>query len=246
VHPLIIIPARFGSVRLPGKPLLKIDGEPLINMVVRNVLSFGLDAEVVVATDDSRVVQTVSEIGVQSIETSSKHGSGTERVAEVAQRSEFAKADRILNVQGDQPFLPREAALGALEQIDRGFPIGTSAAPLEPHHEQDRNRVKVAVDSAGRALHFSRNMPHLHRSGGLLGVFLHIGVYAYTRAALFDWVSLPVTADERNEGLEQLRPFLRGTPIGVATLNEPVEAGVDTIADLERTQASIASTRKGT
>jgi 3-deoxy-manno-octulosonate cytidylyltransferase (CMP-KDO synthetase) len=243
VHPLIVIPARLGSVRLPGKPLCKIDGEPLVCLVVRNVLEFGLDAKVVVATDDESVEKAVSGLGVQSITTSRTHRSGTERVAEVALQPEFAEFEQILNVQGDQPFLPENAAIGALKQLESGFPIGTAAAPLQDHQESNRNRVKVGVDREGRALSFSRGMPKPAESDGLIGVFLHLGLYAYTRAALLDWIALPNTAVEVDEGLEQLRPFLHGTPIGVALLNNSVEPGVDTLEDLERALKSIASTR---
>ena len=243
MHPLIIIPARLGSVRLPGKPLCKIDGEPLIRVVVRNVLGFGLDAPVVLATDDPRVENAVSDLGVQPVRTSANHRSGTERVAEVASRPEFADFDQILNVQGDQPFLPMAAAVGALHQIESGLTIGTTAAPLQAQQESNRNRVKVAVDHKGRALLFSRDLPKLAETGELFGVFLHLGIYAYTRTALFNWVSQPATTAERDEGLEQLRPFLRGTPIGVALLHEPVEPGVDTLEDLERAQTSISPTR---
>lgn len=243
MHPLIIIPARFGSVRLPGKPLCKIDGEPLIRIVVRNVLDFGLDAHLVLATDDVRIRDAVADLGVQTVVTLQKHRSGTERVAEVARRPEYAGFDQVLNVQGDQPFLPVEAAVGAVKQLETGFPVGTAAAPLQHGQESDRNRVKVALDHEGRALAFSRAMPALPGTDELLGVFLHLGLYAYTRTALFDWVSQPANPAEFDEGLEQLRPFQRGTPIGVSLLDEPVEPGVDTLEDLERAQNSKTSTR---
>lgn len=246
MHTLIVIPARFGSVRLPGKPLLKIGGEPLVHLVIRNVLSFGIDADIVVATDDIRVEETVAEVGVRPIATSTTHRSGTERIAEIVRGSDFADVELILNVQGDQPFLPRDAAVGSLNQIERGYPLGTAAAPLERHHESNPNRVKVAVDSAGRALVFARTMPNPAHAQGQTGVFLHVGVYAYTRAALLDWVSLPANAEEYDEGLEQLRPLLNGTPIGVALLREPVEPGVDTLDDLDRASLTVASTRTGT
>lgn len=243
VHPLIVIPARLGSVRLPGKPLCKIDGEPLVRMVVRNVLGFGLDGQVVVATDDIRVENAVSELGVRSVLTALSHRSGTERVAEVVSRPEFGDFDQILNIQGDQPFLPREAAVGALSLIESGFPIGTAAAPLRKQQAANRNRVKVAVDHEKRALVFSRDMPAPADTDELLGVFLHLGIYAYTRTALLEWVSQPVIAAESDEGLEQLRPFQQGTPIGVALLDNPVEPGVDTLEDLERAQFSQAFSR---
>lgn len=241
MHPLIVIPARFGSVRLPGKPLCEIGGEPLVRIVVRNILEFNLDAHVVLATDDVRVENAVTELGVQSVVTSQKHRSGTERVAEVTQRPEFAKFELIVNIQGDQPYLPREAAVGALAQIAAGFPIGTAAVPLQAQQESNRNRVKVAVNGEGLALSFSREMPTAPTYGNTPDIFLHLGIYAYTREALINWVSLPPTAAESDENLEQLRPFLNGTPIGVALLDEPVESGVDTLDDLKHAQLSTAS-----
>jgi 3-deoxy-manno-octulosonate cytidylyltransferase (CMP-KDO synthetase) len=244
VHPLIVIPARFGSTRIPGKPLSKINGEPLVSLVARKVLSFGLDAEIVVATDDSRVEKIAAESGFRVVSTSARHRSGTERIAEVVTQPQFSDADPILNVQGDQLFLPEQAAFGALNQVERGFPIGTAAARLLSYHEANRNRVKVAVDSAGNARSFSREMPaRRENSDDTLGIFLHLGVYAYTRAALLEWVSLPPTAAELYEGLEQLRPFLHGTAIGVAVLEEPVEAAIDTPEDLAQAQHSFAPTR---
>lgn len=243
MHPLIVIPARFGSVRLPGKPLCKIGGEPLVRIVVRNVLEFNLDAHVVLATDDVRVENAVSELGVQSVITSQKHRSGTERVAEVTQRPEFAEFELIVNIQGDQPYLPKEAAAGALEQIAAGFPIGTAAVPLQAQQGSNRNRVKVAVNGEGQALSFSREMPTAPKDANTPDVFLHLGIYAYTRKALIDWVSLPPTAAESDENLEQLRPLLNGTPIGVALLDESVESGVDTLDDLKQAQLSTALAR---
>ena len=243
MHTLIVIPARFGSVRLPGKPLCEIGGEPLVRIVVRNVLNFDLDAHVVLATDDVRVEKAITGLGVQSVVTSQKHRSGTERVAEVTERPEFAEFERIVNIQGDQPYLPREAAVGALEQIAAGFPIGTAAVPLQAQQGSNRNRVKVAVNREGRALSFSRDMPTAPKDDNTPDVFLHLGIYAYTREALINWVSLPPTAAESDENLEQLRPLLQGTPIGVALLDEPVESGVDTLDDLKHAQLSTALAR---
>jgi 3-deoxy-manno-octulosonate cytidylyltransferase (CMP-KDO synthetase) len=149
-----------------------------------------------------------------------------------------------LNVQGDQLSLPRQAAVGALKQLEMGFSIGTAAARLEERHEIDRNRVKVAVDQGGCALSFSREMPeNLTESKRMPGVFLHLGVYAYTRGVLLDWVDLPPTEAEFEEGLEQLRPFLNGLPIGVALLDEAVEPGIDTFEDLAHVQKSNHLTR---
>ncbi len=240
MHPLIVIPARFGSTRIPGKPLSKINGEPLIAAVVRRVLSFELDAKVVVATDDERVESAVAPTEIETVRTSSQHKSGTERAAEVVGLPEFSQFDPILNIQGDQLFLPKNAAVGALDELERGFALGTSAAPLQPNQETDRNRVKVAVDNSRKAALFSREMPS---ESGQAGTFLHLGVYSYTREALLEWVSLPPTEAEFDQGLEQLRPFLHGISIGVAVLGEPAEAGIDTRQDIDRAHQLMALTR---
>ena len=243
MHPLIVIPARFGSTRVPGKPLSKINGAPLITIVATRVAEFGLSSEVVVATDDPRIADAVTEAGFQAVKTSTDHESGTERVAEVVAKPEFSNFDRVLNIQGDQLFLPNQAVVGALGQLERGFALGTVGATLLPHQQTNRNRVKVAVDGKGTARAFSREMPVRTDDFGTLGVFLHLGVYAYTREALLEWVSLPPTQAEFDEGLEQLRPFLSGTPIGVALLDEVVEPGIDTPDDLASAQQSSAPTR---
>jgi len=244
VHPLIVLPARFGSTRIPGKLLSKINRDPLIAHVARRVLSFGLDAEVVVATDDDRIEEAASGTGVRIVRTRSDHKSGTERVAEVVQSREFAGFDRVLNIQADQPLLPETAAVGALNQLDRGFPLGTTAAPLLPAHELDRNRVKVTVDAGGRATLFSRHIPpETQQIGSEMGVFLHLGVYSYTRESLLEWVSLPPTEPEFQDGLEQLRPLHHGMPIGVSILNEPTDSGIDTPQDLANAQHSLVTTR---
>lgn len=238
VHVLVVIPARVGSVRLPGKPLRKIAGEPLIRLVASKVLEFGLECEVVVATDDREVVEAVAPIGVKAVLTASSHRSGTERIGELLQRPDYASVETVLNVQGDELFVTREAVLGALECVDSGYPIGTAAAPVLVDQMADPDRVKVAVDSAGRALWFSRFVEENRPTKEVEeGVYLHTGVYAYTREAVIRWIGLPVSAGEKAEGLEQLRPMDHGVPIGVAVLHEQLQAGIDTAADLSRARS---------
>lgn len=192
----------------------------------------------VVAIDDPRIEAALAGSCVRTVLTRKDHVSGTERVAELIQKPDYACYNRILNVQGDQLYLPKEAAVGALYQLERGLTIGTAAAPLLPVHELDRNRVKVSVDEGGRARLFSRQMPV-----NSLRVFLHLGVYSYTRDALLNWVSLSPCQAEFDEGLEQLRPFQHGIPIGVSILDEPAEPGIDTPQDLSNAQHPSALTR---
>jgi len=235
-----VIPARLGSTRLPNKPLQPLAGEPLITRVIERVLEHGLLGELVVATDSPRVVQVAERSGVRAVLTADGHQTGTDRVAEVAARSDFAAFDTIVNIQGDEPFLTREALAGALGRVEQGDDIGTAAAPLDPSLASDPSRVKVVTDARGRALYFSRAMiPHRREpddsSDGLY--WQHLGIYAFTRAALARWVTLPPCEAELAERLEQLRALHNGMTIGVARLQEPALPGVDTAEDLRRAEA---------
>ena len=235
-----VIPARLGSTRLPNKPLQPLAGEPLITRVIERVLEHGLIGELVVATDSPLVVQVAERSGVRAVLTDGRHQTGTDRVAEVAARSDFVAFDTIVNIQGDEPFLTREALAGALGRVEEGDDIGTAAAPLDPALAGDPSRVKVVTDARGRALYFSRAMiPHRREpndsSDGLY--WQHLGIYAFTRAALVRWVTLPPCEAELAERLEQLRALHYGMTIGVARLQEPALPGVDTVEDLRRAEA---------
>ena len=235
-----VIPARLGSTRLPNKPLQLLAGEPLITRVIERVLEHGLIGELVVATDSARVVQVAERSGVRGVLTDGAHQTGTDRVAEVASRSDCAGFDTIVNIQGDEPFLTREALAGALARVEQGDEIGTAAAPLDPALADDPSRVKVVTDARGRALYFSRaRIPHLREPGdpsdGLY--WQHLGIYAFTRAALARWVTLQPCEAELAERLEQLRALHNGMTIGVARLQEAALPGVDTAEDLRRAEA---------
>jgi 3-deoxy-manno-octulosonate cytidylyltransferase (CMP-KDO synthetase) len=235
-----VIPARLGSTRLPNKPLQLLAGEPLITRVIERVLDHGLMAELVVATDSPLVAEVVERSSVRAVLTGEWHQTGTERVAEVAGRPEFAGFDVIVNIQGDEPFISREAVAGALARVEQGDDIGTAAAPLQPALASDPNRVKIVTDADGRARYFSRAAIPYRReqsepSDGLY--WQHVGIYAYTPAALRKWVSLPSCPAEQAERLEQLRALHHGLTIGVARLEEPVLPGVDTADDLRRAEA---------
>jgi 3-deoxy-manno-octulosonate cytidylyltransferase (CMP-KDO synthetase) len=172
--------------------------------------------------------------------TNRGHLTGTDRVAEVAARPEFAGYDAVVNVQGDEPFLTREALAGSIEQVAQGNDMGTAAAPLEAELAGDPSRVKVVTDAAGRALYFSRSViPHRREPAGPSDrlYWQHLGIYAYTREALRRWAGLEPSAAELAERLEQLRALHHGLIIGVARLAEPVEPGVDTLDDLRRAEA---------
>jgi 3-deoxy-manno-octulosonate cytidylyltransferase (CMP-KDO synthetase) len=235
-----IIPARLGSTRLPNKPLQLLAGEPLITRVVERVLDHDLVDELVVATDSSRVADAVRPYRVCPVLTGSSHPTGTDRVAEVAARPEFAGFDVLLNIQGDEPFVAREALAGAVRCVEEGSDIGTAAAPLDPAQAEDPNRVKVVSDARGRALYFSRSViPHQLRADGQSPnlYWQHVGVYAYTPEALRRWPTLIPAPAEQAEHLEQLRALYHGMSIGVAHLENPVFPGVDTAEDLRRAEA---------
>jgi 3-deoxy-manno-octulosonate cytidylyltransferase (CMP-KDO synthetase) len=235
-----VIPARLGSTRLPNKPLQPLAGEPLITRVIERVLDHGLVGELVVATDSAEVASVAKRSRVRAVLTSGSHQTGTDRVAEAAALPEFAGYDVIVNIQGDEPFLSREALAGALGRVGQGDDIGTAAAPLDRALVSDPSRVKVVTDAQGRALYFSRaEIPHRREPGDASdGLYWqHLGIYACTRAALTRWVNLPPCAAEQAERLEQLRALYYGLGIGVARLDEPALPGVDTAEDLRRAEA---------
>jgi 3-deoxy-manno-octulosonate cytidylyltransferase (CMP-KDO synthetase) len=215
-------------------------GEPLITRVIQRVQEHGLMDELVVATDSPMVAQVVERSSVRAVLTGRAHLTGTDRVAEVAARDEFAGFDTIVNVQGDEPFVVREALAGAIERVAQGDDVGTAAAPLEPALADDPARVKVVTDARGRALYFSRAAIPFRREPGDPSPTLywqHLGLYAYTRATLRRWTTLEPSPAELAERLEQLRALHHGLRIGVALLAEPVEPGVDTPDDLRRAEA---------
>lgn len=244
-----VIPARLGSTRLPNKPLQLLAGEPLVTRVIQRVRELGVVDELVVATDAPMVAEVVERSGVKAVLTRVDHPSGTDRVAEVAARPEFAGFDVIANVQGDEPFLDGEALRGAIERVRGGEDVGTAAAPLAAADAADPARVKVVTDLAGRALWFSRAAIPFRRDGDAPTVGLywqHVGIYVYRRAALMRWVALPPTAAELAEKLEQLRALEHGITIGVARLPAAALPGIDTAEDLSKAQAHWRALRGAT
>jgi 3-deoxy-manno-octulosonate cytidylyltransferase (CMP-KDO synthetase) len=238
---LCVIPARLDSARLPRKPLRLLSGEPLIRHVARRAAESGLADRVVVASDRPEVLDAVTDLPVVTSLTSRRHDSGTERVAEVAARAEYAWADVVLNVQGDEPFFPLDGAAGALAEIERGRVVGTAGGALTPLAEATPDRVKVVVDGTGRALRFSRILPASAAWGCEVSVLEHVGIYAYTRRALERWVLARPVPEERAHALEQLRPLSLGMSIGVARIEGLPPPAVDTPADLARADRYLDS-----
>jgi 3-deoxy-manno-octulosonate cytidylyltransferase (CMP-KDO synthetase) len=243
---LCVIPARLGSSRLPRKPLLPLAGDPLIVWVARRVTEWGLADRIVVATDAAAVQAVVTGAGYTAVLTSDRHESGTERVSEVIAMKEFSGYDLILNVQGDEPLLPVDAARGAVARVRAGDAIGTAAGRLEPELAADPHRVKVVIDMRGHAAYFSRApIPFDRERSGSTRYHQHIGVYAYTRDALRRWVALPPVEAERSERLEQLRPLLHGMPVGVAVVAGATAPGVDTPEDVATVERLLTRTLRG-
>jgi 3-deoxy-manno-octulosonate cytidylyltransferase (CMP-KDO synthetase) len=206
---------------------------------------------VVVATDDDAVANTVRAAGAECVMTSPSHTSGTERVAEVAAHERFKGYQTIVNVQGDEPFIGKGAVRGAAQLVSSGrFPLGTAASHASSEILDTPSLVKVVVADDGRAMYFSRApIPFLRDRADAAKLaertLQHIGVYAYSREALMQWVGLPPHPLEEIERLEQLRPLAAGLPIGVAVTNEAPASGIDTEEDLERANARWDAFMKG-
>jgi 3-deoxy-manno-octulosonate cytidylyltransferase (CMP-KDO synthetase) len=237
---LAVIPARLGATRLPRKPLRLLAGLPLVVRVWQRVAEMAVADRCVIATDSDEVATTARANGAEAVLTRGDHPSGTDRVAEVARQSDFSAFDAIVNVQGDEPFVSERAVAGAANLVSSGaFPLATAATRASRDILENPNVVKVVADDDGRAMYFSRApIPFLRETEDAAiqaeRVLQHIGIYAYTRAALDRWVGLAVHPLERVERLEQLRPLAAGLRIGVAMVDQRPHPGIDTEEDLAR------------
>ena len=238
---LVVIPARLGAQRLPNKPIRLLGGRPLIAHVVDNAVASGVSDRVVVATDAAEVAEAVNGARCEVVMTGAQHPSGTSRVAEVAGRLEYAGYDIVVNIQGDEPFLPHAAIVGSVDQVVAGFDVGTAAVPVDEDAVSAPSLVKVAVGEGGRALYFSRSPIPFNRSGTPMRYWQHLGVYAYRPAVLARWRELPRSPLEDAEKLEQLTPLAHGITFGVALLGERAMPGIDTEEDLERAEAYLGA-----
>ena len=245
---LVVIPARFASSRLPGKPLADIAGKSMIERVYQQALHSGAN-RVVVATDDQRVADAVDSFGGEVCMTRSDHNSGTERLAEVVSKLRLPADTVVVNVQGDEPFIPpmiiRQVAQNLAAQ--QKAQMATLAVPLTDASEiANPNIVKVVTDKAGYALYFSRSVIPFDRDGQFqrdlaLHYRRHIGIYAYRAGFIQHYVDWPASALEQIESLEQLRVLWHGEAIHVDTALEAPPVGVDTVADLEHARRYAAS-----
>ena len=237
---LAVIPVRHGAVRFPGKPLALLGGRPVVEWVHAAARACDALDDVIVATDSEEIARTARGFGATVEMTRDDHRTGSDRVAEVAER--HPEADVIVNVQGDQPFAT-PAMLSALVAPYRSGDrpdMTTLAVPLEdPDARSDPNTVKVVCDANGDALYFSRSpIPH---SGDPSAPFLHhLGLYAFTRATVLRFPTFEATPLERSERLEQLRALEHGVRIHVALTDRPV-LEINTPEDLAQANALVAA-----
>ncbi len=243
---VVAIPARHGSTRLPGKPLLPIAGVPMIVHVARRALQAGA-REVVVATDDQRILDALAGSGVDVVLTRADHASGTDRLAELAALRGWDETTIVVNLQGDEPLAPASGIRAvALALAASNSPMATLATPVQSAEELfDPNCVKLVRDASNRALYFSRAPIPWPRDAFTtereslpdgIPFLRHIGIYAYRAGFLGTLAALPRTSLEIAESLEQLRALEHGHSIIVAIAPESFPAGVDTADDLERVE----------
>lgn len=248
----VVIPARYASQRLPGKPLLDIAGKPMIQHVYERACESGA-ADTVIATDDERIAAAAKGFSANVCMTASDHVSGTDRIAEVVRKMAWSVDTVIVNLQGDEPLMPPGLLkqVAATLQTQQIAEVATLAVPLD-HDKQlfDPNAVKVVRDRDGMALYFSRaTIPWKRDLFGsdttpddswLEGVCRHLGIYAYRAGFLARYADLQVAPIERMESLEQLRILWNGGRIAVDIAEQTPPAGVDTVEDLEQARRALA------
>ena len=247
----VVIPARYASNRLPGKPLRMLAGEPLILHVVRRAQAAGADG-VVVATDDARIEKLLQAHSVEVMRTRPDHVSGSDRLAECVARLGWGDEQIVVNLQGDEPFAPPSGIVRVTEILAQSdAPMATLATPIEDIGQlYDRNVVKLVRNRHGRALYFSRAPIPWSRDAfaddpmrlpNPTPFLRHIGIYAYRVGFLIKFSRLPKTPLEQAESLEQLRVLEHGYSIVVDLAPESFPAGIDTVEDLQRAEALLSS-----
>ncbi len=237
-----IIPARYHSTRLEGKPLVDIHGRSMIQWVYENIMKAEVLDDVLVATDDQRIIEAVKKFGGKAVLTSKEHSTGTDRIAEVAKSLDVQV---VVNVQGDEPFVTpgmiNEVATPLLE--DKDTPMGTLMHEITEEDFQNPNVVKVVTDSSGFALYFSRSLIPFPRYKEGYHAFEHIGIYAYQKDFLLTLTQLAPTTLEKTEALEQLRVLENGFKIKVilTAAQDYIPLSIDTREDLERAREVVRS-----
>lgn len=234
----VVIPARYASTRLQGKPLLDIAGKPMVVRVAEQAAKSGA-SEIVIATDFEKIMQVAREHNIKAVMTNINHSSGTDRIAEVAQQLNWADDEIVVNVQGDEPLIDPKLIKEVAAYLDSSKEAVMATACHAIHDEAallNPNIVKVVMDANGNALYFSRSpipYPQDEIYKANIQAYRHIGIYAYRVGFLKKYAQLAVTELEKIESLEQLRVLHHGYKIGVTVTANAPASGVDTQADLD-------------
>ena len=229
----IIIPARYGSSRLEGKPLIKVCGKPIIQWVCEKAQQTKLADIIIVATDDERIYDAVKSFGGNVEMTSPEHKCGSDRIKEVVMR--HPEISYIVNLQGDEPLIKPESIDEVAKNVkeDKLADISTLIRKITPEEAENPNLVKCVVDNLGFAMYFSRSKIPFERNVGKSDFYGHLGIYGYKRDALIKMTELPQSTYEMSESLEQLRALQNGMKIKTSVVDF-VPVGIDTIEDLEK------------
>ena len=237
----IIIPARYGSSRLKGKPLIVVHDKPIIQWVFEKAVKANLADRVIIATDNEEIYETALMFGAEAEMTSDTHSSGSDRIAEVVER--HPEISYIVNLQGDEPLITSESIDAVIKGVkdNKDADISTLIRVLKDKTEiENPNCVKCVIDNEGYALYFSRSKIPYERNEGHAKIYGHLGIYGYKREALLSMTNLPQSALELAESLEQLRALSFGMKIKTSVVDfTPV--GIDTVDDLEKFRKIIAS-----
>lgn len=237
----IIIPARYGSSRLEGKPLIKVEDKPIIQWVYEKAQQAKLADIIIVATDDKRIFDAVKEFGGNVEMTSTEHKCGSDRIKEVVMR--HPEISYIVNLQGDEPLIKPESideVAKNVKEVDNAD-ISTLVREIKDENEAENpNLVKCVFDNLGFAMYFSRSKIPFERNTGKAKIYGHLGIYGYKRNALIKMTELPQTTYEQAESLEQLRALQNGMKIKVSVVDF-VPVGIDTTEDLEKFKKIVAS-----
>ena len=237
----VIIPARYGSSRLEGKPLIEVLGKPIIQWVYEKAQQTKLADIIIVATDDERIYDAVKSFGGNVEMTSSEHKCGSDRIKEVVMR--HPEISYIVNLQGDEPLIKPESIDEVAKNVkeDKLADISTLIRKITPEEAENPNLVKCVVDNLGFAMYFSRSKIPFERNADKADFYGHLGIYGYKREALIKMTELPQSSYEQAESLEQLRALQNGMKIKTSIVDF-VPVGIDTAEDLEKFKAIVAKT----
>lgn len=235
----IIIPARYGSSRLEGKPLIEVEGKPVIQWVYEKAQQAKLADMIIVATDDERIFNAVKAFGGNVEMTSTEHKCGSDRIKEVVMR--HPEISYIVNLQGDEPLIKPESIDEVAKNVkdDDMADISTLIRKITPQEAENPNLVKCVKDNNGFALYFSRSKIPFERNEGKADFYGHLGIYGYKREALIKMTELPQSSYEQSESLEQLRALQNGMKIKTSVVDF-VPIGIDTAEDLERFKKAVS------